>query len=232
MLNELNSHGLILFYSADGKEYFEITGWAKHQKIDNPSKYKVCPAPFSEQSQVVAIPSEELPTIGLEGKGRERKVKEKKVAAPKDAEPKASRSKPKVPIPDDFVLSQAVRQYAASLGFSESEIMREGQRLARHAKQNDRRCANWDAAAHNWFDKAAEFAGKTPPSAQTDVDDGMVEVMDEEQLAAWDRYANSRGAKSFPRNKRGGWRFPSKWPPGHEPQPAAGPIAVPRLRSA
>lgn len=77
MLNELNARGLILFYSAQGQEYFEITGWAKHQKIDNPSKNNLCPAPFSEGSEILASPSEEKPTIALEGKGRDRKVKEK-----------------------------------------------------------------------------------------------------------------------------------------------------------
>jgi hypothetical protein len=83
MLNELSSHGLILFYSANDKEYFEITGWAKHQKIDNPSKYKVCPAPFSEQSQIVAIPSDESLSIGLEGKGGDRKGKKESCPVPK-----------------------------------------------------------------------------------------------------------------------------------------------------
>lgn len=218
MLNELNALGLILFYSAADKEYFEITGWAKHQKIDNPSKYKVCPAPFSEESEILAIPSEDSPTIGLEGRGGEGKVKGKKVAAPKDAEPKSekkSRSRPKVTIAENYGFSDGVKQYAAKLGFVEGEIARELTRFVRHAKQNDRRCADWDSAAENWFDKALEFAGKSPP--QEPKDDGMIEVLDEEQLAAWDEYAESRGAKRFPRNRSGGWRFPSKWPPGHEP---------------
>lgn len=219
MLNELNSFGLISFYSADGKEYFEITGW-KHQKIDNPSKYKVCPAPSNEQSEKIAIPSDHSPTIGLEGRGGERKVRENKIAAPKVAEPKPekkSRSKPKVVVSDDFKFSHAARQYAALLGFSDSEVTRELQRFIRHAKQNDRRCADWDAAAHNWFDKAAEFAGKAPPRSGPAADDGMIEVLNEDQLVAWDRYATSRGAKTFPRNSRGGWRFPSRWPPGYSP---------------
>jgi hypothetical protein len=81
MLNELNSRGLILFYSADDKEYFEITGWAKHQKIDNPSKNNLCPAPFAEGSQILARTSEESPKIALEGKGEDRKGKEKIIRA-------------------------------------------------------------------------------------------------------------------------------------------------------
>lgn len=75
MLEELCAVGLIRFYVADDKTFFEITGWAKHQKIDNPSKYKVCPAPSADQSQIVAIPSEESQQIGLEGRGKEEEKK-------------------------------------------------------------------------------------------------------------------------------------------------------------
>ena len=75
MLNELSAVGLIRFYTADEKMFFEITGWSKHQKIDNPSKYKVCPAPSADQSQIVAIPSEESQQIGLEGRGKEEEKK-------------------------------------------------------------------------------------------------------------------------------------------------------------
>lgn len=76
MLNELSAVGLIRFYTADDKMFFEITGWGKHQKIDNPSKYKVCPAPSDDQSQIVAIPSEESQSIVLEGRGKEEDRKE------------------------------------------------------------------------------------------------------------------------------------------------------------
>ena len=91
MLEELRSIGLIRFYSVEGKEFFEITGWAKHQKIDNPSKYKVCPAPPSDQPKALAIPSEELPKIALEGKGGEKEPKGKE-SIPTPAKPQARAS--------------------------------------------------------------------------------------------------------------------------------------------
>jgi len=83
MLNELSAVGLIRFYTADEKMFFEITGWSKHQKIDNPSKYKVCPAPSDDQSQIVAIPSEESQQIGLEGRGKEEEKKKNTCAVVK-----------------------------------------------------------------------------------------------------------------------------------------------------
>lgn len=49
-----------------------------------------------------------------------------------------------------------------------------------------------------------------------------VEVRDERQLAAWDEYGRKTHGKPYPRNTRGGWTFPSKWPPGFEEQIADG----------
>jgi hypothetical protein len=43
-----------------------------------------------------------------------------------------------------------------------------------------------------------------------------VEVTDEQALAAWDAYGRATTGKAYPRNRRGGWCFPTKWPPGHE----------------
>src|ERR1700761_5902788 len=42
-----------------------------------------------------------------------------------------------------------------------------------------------------------------------------VEVRDEQALAAWDAYGLATNGKAYPRNRRGGWRFPSQWPPMH-----------------
>lgn len=97
MLVQLQSIGLIKFYSADGKDFFEITGWSKHQKIDNPSKYKVCPTPTSDESQSIAIPSDESPKIVLEGKGKgKRPGKEESI------QPVAEATRPVISRFDDF----------------------------------------------------------------------------------------------------------------------------------
>lgn len=53
-------------------------------------------------------------------------------------------------------------------------------------------------------------------------DDGMVEVLEQLQLEAWDAYGRREYGKAYPRNKKGGWRFPSKWPPGYEKDITAG----------
>ena len=62
-------------------------------------------------------------------------------------------------------------------------------------------------------------------------DDGKIEILDDEQLAAWDKYGVEQRGRPFPRNKRGGWRFPSKWPPGYDPPARIDPPIIPMLRS-
>lgn len=64
-----------------------------------------------------------------------------------------------------------------------------------------------------WVDHAAQAFS---------ADDGMVEVLDQLQLEAWDAHGLREHGRAYPRNKKGGWRFPSKWPPGYESNIAAG----------
>jgi hypothetical protein len=44
----------------------------------------------------------------------------------------------------------------------------------------------------------------------------LIEVTDEQALAAWDAHGRATTGKPYLRNRRGGWCFPTKWPPGHE----------------
>lgn len=60
-----------------------------------------------------------------------------------------------------------------------------------------------------------DFAEAGKPDAA--VSDGLIEVLDDDALAAWDAYGKAKSGKTFPRNSRGGWRFPTRWPPGYKP---------------
>lgn len=146
---------------------------------------------------------------------------------------KKSRKKPQTPIAEPFAFSQRVRDYAKSIGFKDGEIAWQQVRFVRYVKDKSRLYADWDIAGENWFDKALEFAGKSPPEPKAEpIDDGLIEVLGEVELAAWDNYARSRGAASFPRNGRGGWRFPSRWPPGYvPPERSQEAPPIPSLRS-
>lgn len=145
---------------------------------------------------------------------------------------KKSRKGVATALPDNYAIPDRVHAYGIAQGLSSSEIARDHQRFCNHAKQNDRRCVDWEAAERNWLLIAAEKLGRSPPVPPgAAADDGKIEVTDPEQLAAWDDYARSKGGSSFPRNSRGGWRLPSPWPPGYKAPGYAASPAPPVLQT-
>jgi hypothetical protein len=147
-----------------------------------------------------------------EGEERRERVETEEIAA----SPAKSRKKPARSLPDNFEMNATTHSHANAFGFTESEKKREHQRFCMHAKAKGLTYSDWDAAEHNWITKAAEFAGKRIRSEREIADDGSIEVLDQVQLEAWDAYGVIQNGKAYPRNKKGGWRFPSKWPPGYE----------------
>jgi hypothetical protein len=135
---------------------------------------------------------------------------------------KKSRKGNAAPLPDSYALPEKISAYGLELGLYKSEIAREHQRFYNHAKQNDRRCVDWIAAERNWMLGTAEKLGRSPlpSSSEAAPEDGLIEVFGELELIAWDEYGRKKSGKSFPRNARGGWRFPSRWPPGYVAPPA------------
>lgn len=71
LISEIQCAGLIVVYAADGKQFFQVTNFAKHQKTDPrwPSKL---PAPTPERTNSPPITPTPAP-----GKGKERGEREK-----------------------------------------------------------------------------------------------------------------------------------------------------------
>jgi hypothetical protein len=237
-LSELDRGNHIRRYEVDGSQYLEIVKWLEHQKIDRPSKSRL--PSFDEGSRLLArvrdgsatdlVPSTMDLVSGSDAGAR----------APDGPKlDKKSRKKPRQQISDGFKFSERVRSYGAKLNFASAEIDREEQRFIRHAKQNARICADWDMAAENWLDKAAEFAGKPPPvdSAKAAEAAAALAAMfyakaESPQLDAWDGYYRAVSNKCAPRDHNGGWYFKTEWPPGHVPSEAPRlHIEAPRLKS-
>jgi hypothetical protein len=98
-------------------------------------------------------------------------------------------------------------------GLSNSEGDREWEKFKNHAKQNGRTCVEWQAAWRNWCLKAAEFLGRAPPQPEQSADlPGFYAPFGSPQLEAWDKTK----VGGYPRDKHGGWRFPTEWPPKQE----------------
>ena len=128
------------------------------------------------------------------------------------------------------------RETARNEGFSDSEIDREALRfrdywVSRAGPGGVK--LDWQATWRNWVRTSAEKLGKTPKrengTAEPEV--GFYAKFGSEEQDAWDRYGQEKRGRAFPRDRNGGWRFPSQWPPGYTPQAKHDPPAAPALRT-
>jgi hypothetical protein len=148
-VQELVKVGLVAKFNHEGVEFWHVTGWAKHQKIDRPSyKYPAPPAAqtggqpqqkLDEPSANAATETEgqsartrqsldedstktrRAPPPGVESIGVES------IGVEKAASPKARRApamKPKTTMPSAFTVSDAVKAWAASKGFGDLDRKR------------------------------------------------------------------------------------------------------------
>jgi hypothetical protein len=74
----------------------------------------------------------------------------------------AKRARPKRPLPEDWTPSEIDRAYAAKQGFGSGHVDRMAERFANHARQQDRACADWQAAWRNWVLKELELKPAKP----------------------------------------------------------------------
>lgn len=223
LCDALVTRGLVCLYG-DGLAY--IPAFKDHQHVNPREADSTLPDPNNEISRVSdasARVQQQSVTRREEGKGKEGKgridTRVEDAIEPQKPE-KKSRARPKVPTPDGFAFPASVREYGLSRGFSQSEIDHEQQKFIRYAKQNDKRWADWDMAAENWLDKAAEFAGKPPPVDAAKAVEALAKMYyakaDSEQLEAWDKHSMQTRGRLMPRDKNFGWYVPSEWPPGYE----------------
>jgi hypothetical protein len=224
MLGELSSHGLIIVYSAKDREYLEITGW-DHQRIDKRQPSKI-PGPFEDGSTKFQERSSNsadhspTPAPVMEGKGEDRKEGSRRVAG---ATPPLANSKfdefwKEYPKRDgDNPRKTAEKKFAALVktGVDPEVIIAGAKRASMEARKRNDYGTRFIPQAIKWLNdqRFLDIAVETFAGA----DDGMVEVLDQLQLEAWDAYGLQHRGRKYPRDRKGGWRFPSKWPPGYEP---------------
>lgn len=184
-LTELERAHKVRRYEVDGSQYLEIVKWLEHQKIDKPSKSRL-PA-FDVSSRVFATSREESETdlvsstLDLVPSGAE---------APRARDHKNPR-KPARPLPSDYAIPEPVKARAVELGLSSSEIAREHTKFCNHAKQSDRRCADWEPAEETWMMGAAERLGKQPASSSSGQIDWDVVLQVFKRTGHWSKWAGS-----------------------------------------
>jgi Helix-turn-helix domain len=145
----------------------------------------------------------------------------------REIEKKKDRRKPAKPLPDNWTPSIATMDKAKGLGLSDLDVSRELEKFRNHARQNDRRCRNWDAAADNWMIKAADFRGLKPKdntptngtvlsfpalpgSPQWQAWRTRLRDMDSPQSRSLVRELDRRELEGRP------FSFDAEWPPGHQ----------------
>jgi hypothetical protein len=138
-------------------------------------------------------------------------------------------------IASDWVPTAEDRQLARDEGFSVAEIDREALRFRDYwtAKAGSGGVKlDWQATWRNWVRNSAEKLGKSPQRmSEASAETGYLAKAFSEELEAWDAYGIAESGKSFPRDRNGGWRFPSQWPPGYKRPDRSAEVPRTALRS-
>lgn len=139
-------------------------------------------------------------------------------------------------IDPDWCPSMSEREFAIAEGFSTAEINREAARFRDYWKGRAGSGGvklDWKATWQNWIRTSGEKLGKTPIAGTSNgsAPVGFYAKFGSEEQDAWDRYGRETRSKAFPRDKSGGWNFPTRWPPGYKPQAAVDPPPTPNLRT-
>lgn len=130
--DQLIEQKLIVIYEVDGKEYCEITGFTKHQVINNRERESEIPARVNDASS-----TRESGREGKEGKGREGKSR-------------ATRS------PNHFEVTEELKDWASKSQITINLITETDKFLDYHRSKGSA-FKDWDAAWRTWMRKAQEF---------------------------------------------------------------------------
>jgi len=232
VMHALFTRGFIVRYASSGREYGFIPGFLDHQIVNNREAASVIPEPPENLSDLIegarevdaSSTRDPRDTIQIEGKGkgREQEGKGTEIGTRRETRPRNNDfevfwnsyprrqgANPKAPAEKLFLA--AVKAGADPLQMIHGARLCAAMESGKIGTEFIPQAVKW-LRDRRWEDYLSAEAGKTAAA-----DDGMIEIINEHQLAAWDAYAASKGAKSFPRNSRGGWRFPSRWPPGYVP---------------
>lgn len=188
VLDELAARGFIKKYEIEGQSYGYIPSWKDHQVINNRERESDIPEP-----RVVHASSTRQGPAQAEGKGREEEGKgtDSGATAPRARDVEKIPKKVSRPLPDNYQIPSAVNTRALELGLSNSEIAREHTKFCNHAKQTDRRCAEWAPAEETWMIGAAERLGKQPASNSSGKLDWNMVLELYKRTGHWSKWAGS-----------------------------------------
>lgn len=243
VLEELERLDCVRRIDIKGKPHGIIRNFAKYQRPKNPSyrhfKPEELPTDMSryiseKRSDTPALPqpspstTENPPQMKEEGGKREEKEVKKensrsvaKATRPAEnlkfeefwkAYPRRDGPNPRKPAEQKF-------NALVKTGVDPDVMIAGAKQLAAEESRRGRIGTQYVAQAMTWLNQQRWTDHAATAFAE---DDGMIEILDQLQLEAWDAYGIETVGKPYPRNRKGGWRFPSKWPPGYEANMLAG----------
>lgn len=177
LLVELDRACLINAYGVRGGTYLHLSGWEKHQRIDNRSKNRV-PLQTDNDSQPIQLDgsladSRGNPPRNSAGSGRGPGEEEDGEVAAETPLTKPNENKPtgqakrRGKIPGDWKPRQEERQSADAKGL---DCDAEADQFRDHHTAKGEPMADWDAAFRTWLRNAVRFArssGRTLTSKST-----------------------------------------------------------------
>lgn len=109
----------------------------------------------------------------------------------------------------------AKRMYARALKLTTPEAILEATR--KYANEREGKDIQFTAHAATWlnagrWDDYLPATSDAPRTAPT----GFYAAFCSAELDAWNAYGRKTKGLNYPADKRGGWTFPTRWPPGHD----------------
>jgi hypothetical protein len=137
----------------------------------------------------------------------EFKKERKRVASAEAERPRACR------LSREWKPSEENVAYAKKYGFFDGEIARIADDFRDYWVSKPGQAGlklDWTLTWNRWIRKEADNYKKPKPSvAQI----GFYARFGSAELDAWDAYGRLNKGSTYPKDKRGGWTFPSRWPP-------------------
>lgn len=100
------------------------------------------------------------------------------------------------------------------------EIINACQRWAEAERKSEREGKETVAQLITWLNQS-RWGDYPAPAAEAEPN-GFYAVFGSPELDAWDAYRMDFEGRKYPRDKRGGWSFPTQWPAGYEVKNANG----------
>lgn len=144
-VDELVGSGLIMLYKVDGREYCFIPSFLDHQSINNRESESRIPAPNASNGLTDASLTRESGVQG-EGKGKEGKGKEGK----------GTGAKRKTSIPDDFPLTEKMKDWFSKQSFC-IDMQKSTNSWIDAMRAKDYKYIDWESAWRNGMRKHDEW---------------------------------------------------------------------------